>query len=199
MFAQYGNTFIAFCELINNSLQAGAKNIYITIEQNRNAISPTLVTSIVIKDDGHGVAESEFDNRICTGGTDVKIGGKGIGRFSALQIGSSAEIETVAFDEEKSKFTQINLNISEELFKKSKNLSEILLNSRDKTLDGKHDTYYQVTINDLYSSTVTDKEKKKKLDPNLLIENIQDAVFTRYPIKIFNKEVKFYINREYVV
>ena len=32
LFTQYQNTFLAFCELINNSIQAKAKSITITID-----------------------------------------------------------------------------------------------------------------------------------------------------------------------
>ena len=32
LFTKFNNTFIAFCELINNSIQANAKNIYLSID-----------------------------------------------------------------------------------------------------------------------------------------------------------------------
>lgn len=99
IFAHYPNTFIAFCELINNSLQANSKNINIRIGQvSDEEVYPTLIRKIEILDDGIGVSESDFDKKILLVGTDVKEGGRGIGRFAALQIGSTMIIETVAYD-----------------------------------------------------------------------------------------------------
>lgn len=199
LFAQYGNTFIAFCELMNNSIQAGAKNINITIDQaTEDEITPTLIKSITIRDDGHGVSESDFTYKILHIGTDAKNGGKGIGRFSALQIGASAEIETVGYDEKIKKFTKTSLPITEEFFKKNTDIAQIPADTSETILDGKHSTYYQVTIKNLYDSVRTEGDKKKKIDENLLVDKIQDAIFVRYPVKIFNKEVNFHINGNYL-
>ncbi|HYG15584.1 MAG TPA: ATP-binding protein [Bacteroidia bacterium] len=199
LFAQYGNTFIAFCELINNSLQAKAKNIYITIDQAKpTELTQTLIRQIIIRDDGHGVSESDFSYKIMYLGTDAKNGGKGIGRFSALQIGSQAIIETVGFDEKIKKYTKTTLPITEDILKSQKDISKIPVNTVEEILEGKHDTYYQVTINSLYTTSRTESDKKKKIDENLLINKISDAIFTRYPVKIFNKDVKFYINGKYI-
>ena len=199
LFAQYSNTFIAFCELMNNSLQAKSKNIYITIDQAReDELTPTLVKQIIIKDDGIGVCESEFSYKILHIGTDAKNGGKGIGRFAALQIGSSATIETVGYDEINKQFTKTSLSITEDFFKSHKDISKIPINTTDEVLTGKHNTYYQVTINNLYSTSRTDIDKKKKLDENLLVDKIMDAIFVRYPVKIFNKDVNFYVNGSYL-
>ncbi len=199
LFAQYSNTFVAFCELINNALQEGAKNIYIEIEQAKDEeLTPLLVRKIVIKDDGNGVPESEFADRILYIGTDAKPGGKGIGRFAAIQIGSTVEIETVAYDSSINKYTKVILPITEEFFKKNKDVSKITINTVDEVLEGKGNPYYQVTIKNLYSSIITEREKKKKLDENLLLQNIMNAIFVRYPIKILNKEIRFYVNNSYL-
>jgi hypothetical protein len=195
LFAQYPNTFNAFCELINNSLQANSKNIEILIDQARqDEITPTLIKKIIIKDDGHGVCESDFNDRILNIGTDAKNGGKGIGRFAALQIGATANIETIAYDPPKKAFTKTSLSISESLFRSSKDVSQISFNSSDEVLSNSNGTYYQVTITDLYDSQISEIDRKKKLDENLLVGKIQDALFTRYPIKIFNREVLFSVN-----
>lgn len=56
IFTNYPNTFGAFCELINNSIQANAKNIWIDIDYvNEDTISPYIINRMVIKDDGNGV------------------------------------------------------------------------------------------------------------------------------------------------
>ncbi len=56
LFTQYQSTFLAFCELINNSIQAEAKNIDITIEYpSESELSATAIKKIIIKDDGVGL------------------------------------------------------------------------------------------------------------------------------------------------
>lgn len=96
------SAFDAFCELINNSIHANSKNIGIRIDAAEllHDISGSGFKRIYIKDDGDGVSKSEFKVRILDIATDSKQaqGGKGIGRFAALQLGSKMEIETVAHD-----------------------------------------------------------------------------------------------------
>ena len=96
---KYKNTFRAFMELINNSLQAKATHINISIEYPTDEmLTASSVLSIEILDNGHGVPYSEFDKTFMEIGTTVKQQGQGIGRFSAFQIGEKMEICTVAFD-----------------------------------------------------------------------------------------------------
>jgi len=114
---QYKNTFYAFCELINNGIQAKAKNIEINIDYAKSEVTKAPIKNITIKDNGYGVSISEFDKRILEVGTDVKTDGEGVGRFAALQIGSQMVIETVAYDEKEKKFTKVILPINSALFK----------------------------------------------------------------------------------
>ncbi len=47
LFAQYQSTFLAFCELINNSIQAEAKNIDFTIEYiKEKELFPTQISKL---------------------------------------------------------------------------------------------------------------------------------------------------------
>jgi len=88
LFANYISTFTAFCELINNSIQAKSRNINITIDYTGNTeLHPLIIKKIVIRDDGFGVHTSEVKNKLLEIGTAAKDGGKGIGRFAAFQIG----------------------------------------------------------------------------------------------------------------
>jgi hypothetical protein len=196
LFANYINTFTAFCELMNNSIQAKAKNIWIYIEYaNETEITPTLIKSLIIKDDGHGVHTSEIERKLLDIGTTNKDGGKGIGRFAAFQLGKNITIETIGYSNESKEFSKAIIPLHFDMFGRNINVSDVKINSDESILEGKnHNTYYQVSINEFYDSTVTDKESKKKLIDKFLPENIADSIFEKYPLKIFNKDITFYIN-----
>lgn len=84
LFANYISIFSAFCELINNSLQAKAKNIWIDLDYTlESEIHPLVIKQISIKDDGYGVYLNEIDKKILDIGTANKEGGKGIARLAA--------------------------------------------------------------------------------------------------------------------
>lgn len=98
IFTNYPNTFGAFCELINNSIQANAKNIWIDIDYvNEDTISPYIINRMVIKDDGNGVYQDDVNDKLLNIGTENKQGGKGVGRFAALQLGQKVTIESVGY------------------------------------------------------------------------------------------------------
>lgn len=195
LFANYISTFTAFCELINNSIQAGAKNIWIDLEYTKpNEFHPLLIKKITIKDDGFGVHIKEIDKKILDIGTANKDGGKGIGRFAAFQIGKTIEIETVGYDSEKKSFSKVNIPLKFEYFSGNINVSEIDIETKEEILEGKHATYYKVSISDLYDSTTTEQEPKKKIIDKFLEDKIEDSIFERYPLKTFNNEISFFIN-----
>jgi len=195
IFANYFSTFVAFCELINNSLQAKAKNIKIDLVYTPSEeLHPTIIKKIVIEDDGIGVHINDLDKKILDIGTTNKEGGKGIGRFAAFQIGKEVEIETVGYNIEQNTFSKVLIPLSYENFRKKNNVSEVDIDTQEELLKGKHSTFYRVSINSLYDSTVTKQEPKKKITDKFLSDKIKDAIFERYPLKIFNKEVFFQIN-----
>ena len=111
LLTKYRDTFQAFRELINNSLQANSKNIEINIEYTDSVSCKSTIERIEIKDDGFGVPYSEFDNRILEIGTMAKQTGQGIGRFSSLQIGELMHIDTVGFDKTKNQYTRTEFSI----------------------------------------------------------------------------------------
>ena len=153
----YSSTFNAFKELINNSLQAHARNIYIELrasECDEDSVLYHKIETIKISDDGDGVPLSEFDESIMQIATEKKDGGMGVGRFGALQIGRVMTIETCAFDEKENKHTvtsvtfdadtikSVNLDeqefevfatISEEKLKKGYDVTTIVVNVKRKT------------------------------------------------------------------
>ena len=196
LFASYISTFTAFCELINNSIQAKSKNIWINVEYTSpDEVHPLLIKGITIKDDGIGVHVSEIDQKLLDIGTANKDGGKGIGRFASFQIGKKVNIETVAFSAKERTFSKLEIPLAFESFGKNINVSEIKIDTKEEILTGQnHTPYYQVKISDLYDSTVTDSEPKKKIIDKFLSSNFADSIFERYPLKIFNQEIKFHIN-----
>src|SRR5258708_28050444 len=112
-FARHRDTFVAFCELANNALQARAKEIRITLTRApADKLSETPFESIIIRDSGVVVSKAEFVWKILEIATDAKEGGKGIGRFAALQLGAAMRIETVAFDLIEKCFFQTSVTIN---------------------------------------------------------------------------------------
>jgi len=199
LFANYISTFSAFSELINNSIQAKANNIRIAIDYTpENELYPLIIKKMIIKDDGTGVHVNELDAKILDIGTANKEGGKGIGRFAAFQIGKSIEIESIGYSLQEKNFSKVTIPLHFDSFGKNINVSTVDVDTKEELLKGKYETFYQVTITDLYDSNITEKEPKKKLIDKFLKENIQDAIFERYPLKIFNKEVRFYINNHLI-
>ncbi|MDR2344435.1 MAG: ATP-binding protein [Planctomycetaceae bacterium] len=194
LFARYISTFTAFCELINNSLQAGAKNIWVDIDYQTDELFQTPIKKIVIKDDGEGVHVNELNSKILDIGTPIKDGGKGVGRFAAFQIGKSIEIETVGYSQTEQTFSKTTIPLNVESFGKTIDITSVEVETEEEILSGHHDTYYQVSINKLYSAEDIINEPKKKIIEKFAQDKIQDAIFERYPLKIFNKEIEIYIN-----
>lgn len=197
LFANYISTFSAFCELVNNSLQAGAKNVHINIDYTgETEIHPLLIKGITIEDDGNGVHVNDIKSKLLDIGTTNKDGGKGIGRFAAFQIGKSVKIETVGYSKDNKGYSKVTIPLSFDMFGNNLNVSEIDLDTDEEILKGKHNTNYKVSISDLYDINITDNEPKKKIIDKFLENRIQDSIFERYPLKTFNKEVSFYINKK---
>jgi len=196
IFAKYLNTFNAFCELINNSIQAKSKNIWIDIDYTPDEeMYPLPIKNISIKDDGVGVHISEIEQKLLNIGTTIKDGGKGIGRFASFQIGQNVEIETVAYSNNEKNFSKAQIPLSVDSFTKNINISEVPIDTIEEILSGKnHNPYYQVKISNLYDTDITEKEIKKKISDKFSKTNIEDAIFERYPLKLFNKDITFYIN-----
>jgi len=181
---------------MNNSIQAKSKNIWIEIDYaSDEELSTTHIKRISIKDDGKGVHINELETKLLDIGTTNKDGGKGIGRFASFQIGKEIEIETVGYCSESKTFSKAVIPLSFDSFGNNINVSEINIPTEEELLKGKnHNTYYKVTITNLYPSYVTEKEPKKKIIDKFLRQNISDAIFERYPLKIFNKDIVFHIN-----
>lgn len=193
LLTKYRNTFTAFRELINNSIQAAAKNIYVKIDYSNSASLKAPFRTISIQDDGIGVSASEFDARILEIGTTVKKGGQGIGRFGALQLGAKMTVTTVSFDTQVQKFTKVIFPFDASLLKDDR-LHKVNVNLEVETLPKAAASYYKVLIEDLYHNILDDAPRKNRISDEFLNENIMNALFEGYSFEIFNKAVTFHIN-----
>ena len=193
IFANYPNTFGAFCELINNSIQANAKNIWIDIDYvDDDTISPYIIKKIVIKDDGNGVFLDDVNDKLLNIGTENKQGGKGVGRFAALQLGQKVTIESVGYSIEKKEFSKILVPLRASDFRQS-NIDTVKINTEECILE-KGPTCYCVTIEDFYDSEWTKTHSHNRLSLKLLKQNIEESIFERYLLRIFKKEISIHIN-----
>lgn len=192
---RYKDTFSALCELINNSLQASSTEINIIIDYN-DGISKSPLNSIILKDNGYGVPYSDFERKILEIGTTVKEGGQGIGRFGALQIGESMKINTVSYDEKEKAFSKVEFLLQAEEIQDSQfNEIEFKIDYdyfREKNLN----TYYQISITNLYHGSQIKISRKNKIVESFLYKNIKQALFEKYPLEIFHKGIKFRVNDE---
>ncbi|MDP1880796.1 MAG: ATP-binding protein [Parachlamydiaceae bacterium] len=195
LLTQYRNTFYAFCELVNNAIQAKATKIDITIDYAKSEVTKAPIKKIIIVDNGHGVSISDFDKKILEIGTDVKKGGEGVGRFAALQLGSQIEIETVAYDEKEKKHTKITLPINSSLFKNQK-LIDLNFSGKKEILSTKPNSYYQVQIKSLHHNQNEKTDRKNLIAKELMSDNIRLSLFERYPYEIFNETIQFSVNKK---
>lgn len=193
LLTKYRNTFYAFCQLVDNAIQANATKIEITIDYTKGALSKSPIKSINIKDNGYGVAQADFEKKIMEIGTVSKQFGQGVGRFAALQIGGKIDIETVAWDQDLQSFTKVNLPINVDLLKKQR-LNEINFPTQETALSGNKNSYYSVTINNLYHGSQEKIAKKNQICQEFLEDNIRLALFEQYPYEIFNETVRFHVN-----
>ncbi|WGQ09740.1 ATP-binding protein [Pedobacter gandavensis] len=195
LFTQYPSTFIAFCELLNNAIQAHAKNIDIKIDYpSSSEISLNLIRRIEVKDDGIGVYLDDIQDKLLDFGDSAKKGGKGIGRFAALQIGSNVVIETVGYDQNSKRYSRSIIPFNEQYIKSVKKIEDLEIDTDEKVLNGNHNTYYKVIIDHIYDPSIVGRNQKRKISERLLEPNLANAIFERYPIVIFNKTVRFKIN-----
>lgn len=192
---KYKNTFSAFCELINNSIQAESKNIYINIGRpDDSEIHYAPIKYLEIKDDGIGVPMSEFDTKICEVANQSKTGGQGVGRFGALQIGERMVIETVGFDPKIQRYTKVLMSLNTTDLTDNQ-LDRIPIRTDEEVLNQSEETYYKVRIDDVHHGRHHGKtERKRLLSSDFFQPTIRYALFERYPSLIFNGYVNFYVN-----
>jgi len=192
LLTRYRDTFTAFCELLNNSLQAKATRIDLVIDYTDSSLHNAPFTRIELTDNGQGVAISEFEDKILLIGTNVKKDGQGIGRFGALQLGEKMTIDTIAFDPAGQHFTRIHFPLDSSTI--SSTLSKVHLEYDVEVLKKKANPYYKVTIEKLHHHRQGKVLPRNKISEKFRSDTIRQAIFEKYPLQIFHREVHFTIN-----
>lgn len=194
----YKSTFFALKELIDNSIQAKAQKVEINLipsSCSEDSIHYKPIERIEVIDDGEGVPFSTFDNSIMQIATEIKNGGKGVGRFGALQIGKDVRIETVAYDTSISKYTRTAMQMAGDNILSSKDLQTIDFPIEKEELNEACKSYYRVIITDLYQYEQEKPKKKNKLSEEFTsLETFKQAIFETYPFDIFDGIVNFFVN-----
>jgi hypothetical protein len=192
LLTRYRDTFTAFCELLNNSLQAKATRIDLVIDYSAGSLQMAPFTRIELTDNGQGVAASEFEDKILLIGTNVKKDGQGVGRFGALQLGEKMTIDTIAFDDAGHHFTRIHFPLDSSAI--SSSLSKVQLEYDVEVLKKKANPYYKVTIEKLHHLRQGKVLPRNKISEKFKPDAIRHAIFEKYPLQIFHREVHFTIN-----
>lgn len=189
--SNYSNTFVAFKELVVNSMQASAKNIKITFEGDSPETVGHAITAITIWDDGHGLPYSEFDQSFMNIGTHNKKDGQGVGRFAAFQLGQVMEIESAAYDPQLNKYTRIHVKLDARELTKSLEQTNVEVDVEESDIP--IDQFYQVRITDLYNNDQP-CARKNKLGKCFEESEFKRLIFEEYAYSIFEDKVSFSIN-----
>ncbi|HEY4208574.1 MAG TPA: ATP-binding protein [Puia sp.] len=192
LLTRYKDSFTAFCELLNNSLQAKATRIALVIDYTEGILHNAPFTRIELTDNGQGVAVSEFEDKILLIGTNVKKDGQGVGRFGALQLGEKMTIDTVAFDPAGQHFTRVHFPLDSSTI--SSSLAKVNLEYDVEILKKKSSPYYRITIEKLHHHRQGKVLPRNKISEKFRSEAIRQAIFEKYPLQIFHREVHFTIN-----
>lgn len=194
----YKSTFYALKELINNSIQANAKRIEVNLIPSScllDSMAYKPIERIVVFDNGEGVPFSMFEGSIMQIATENKTEGQGVGRFGALQIGKIVRIETAAYDKAISKFTRTAVEMTAENILSAKDLQKVEFPIETEELSDTSNSYYKVTITDLYQNSPDKIKKKNKLSEEYQsIEGFKQALFEAYPFDVFDGRIQFVVN-----
>lgn len=121
---------VALAELIKNTYDADATRCNIWLENDKS--------ELIIKDDGHGMTEAEFEDfwmTIATSNRDRNPrsrrygrevqGSKGVGRFAVRNLGLFLGLQTVAYDEGADEYRRLVANFDWEEFESGTGLQEM--------------------------------------------------------------------------
>ncbi len=189
-----GSSFLALCELIKNSLESDAKNIYLDleIEDDEHLSLNARLHSLTILDDGVGVQYSNLEKSLFRIATQIR-GKHGVGRFSCFQIGTELSIETSSYDEAAMEFLTSRFSLTYEQLVEA----DILENfSTEVTVEKSVEqrSYFQITISKPWKLEELTKSDKRKITEDFLPGSLGIALLQFFPETILEKKVAFHIN-----
>jgi hypothetical protein len=189
-----GSSFLALCELIKNSLESDAKNIYIDIDidEDEHLSMNARLRTISILDDGVGVQFSNLEKSLFRIATQIR-GKNGVGRFSCFQIGTVITIETSSYDEASMEFLTSRFTMTYEQLVEADVLENFSTEvSVEKSLEPR--SYFQITITKPWKFEELTKADKRKITEDFLPNLLGVSLLQFFPETILEKKVLFHIN-----
>lgn len=163
---------VALAELIKNAYDADATRCNIWLDNDNS--------ELILKDDGHGMTEAEFENfwmTIATSNRDRNPksrrygrevqGSKGVGRFAVRNLGLFLELRTVAYDEEADEYRRLVANFNWEEFESGTGLQEMEVRYRieaDATAEEEGTTLRIADLQDEWTDDELEQVSNKVLD-----------------------------------
>lgn len=189
-----GSSFLALCELVKNSIESDAKNIYIDldIDDDEHLSMNARLRSITILDDGVGVQFSNLEQTLFRIGTQIR-GKNGVGRFSCFQIGTVISIETSSYDEASMEFLTSRFSLSYEQLVDAEILENFSTEvSVEQSVEQR--SYFQISISKPWKYEELTKADKRKITEDFLPNLMGTALLQFFPETILEKKVLFHIN-----
>lgn len=163
---------VALAELIKNAYDADATRCNIWLENDNE--------ELIVKDDGHGMTETDFEDfwmTIATSNRDRRPnsrrygrevqGSKGVGRFAVRNLGLFLELRTVAYDEEADEYRRLVANFDWEEFESGTGLQEMEVHYRieaDATAEEEGTTLRISDLQDDWTDDELEEVSDKVLD-----------------------------------
>jgi len=151
------NADVAIVEIIKNAYDADAAECSVAIEEGKQ---------ITIKDNGHGITESEFINkwmRIATGSKQKDVvsrkyerkltGAKGIGRFAVRFLGDVLTLQTISYDKQLKKKTLLEASFEWKNFSVTGDLQGIKIPYKLFSIPDSEETGTTIIIHKLHAVT----------------------------------------------
>ena len=140
---------VALVELVKNAYDADATLCTLRHESG----------SIVVKDNGHGMTFDEFRTAWMRVGTSAKestpasrsfsrdiTGEKGIGRFAVRFLGTTLDLESIAYDGERDEHTRLRARFDWPEFDRHEDIGKVQVPYELEVLGGEHETGTTLTI-----------------------------------------------------
>jgi len=189
-----GSSFLALCELVKNSIESDAMNVYIDIDidDDEHLSMNARLRTISILDDGVGVQFSNLEQSLFRIATQIR-GKNGVGRFSCFQIGTVIQVETSSYDEASTEFLTSRFTMTYEQLVEADVLenfsTEVVV---EKSVEER--SYFQITISKPWKYEELTKADKRKITEDFLPNLLGVSLLQFFPETILEKKVLFHIN-----